>query len=89
MNPRESQRGTVQLLAMMAGLLVAPAVAPALVWAAITANLPFTLVIVQLFVVVTISKVLLRKLIRVHQAMQDDPGDPTLNKSWSSEPASR
>ena len=85
MNPSASQRGTVQLLGMVAGLMIAPVATPALIWTTIAANLPLALVILQLFVMAVFSNWLSRKTIHYYD-MTEGSGDPqTMGETRSSE----
>jgi hypothetical protein len=85
MNPSASQRGTVQLLGMVAGLMIAPVATPALIWATVAANLPLALVILQLFVMAVFSNWVSRKTIH-HYDMTEGSDDPqTMGETWSSE----
>jgi uncharacterized membrane protein len=86
MNENRSQGGAIQLLGMMTGLMVAPVVTPALIWATIAANLPLALVIVQLFVMAVISNWLSRKMIHHHKLIDEADDDETMSEPWSSEP---
>jgi uncharacterized membrane protein len=86
MNENRSQGGAIQLLAMMTGLMVAPVITPALIWATLAANLPLALVIVQLFVMAVVSNWLSRKTIHHHKLI-DDAGDDQTIDSCSSEPS--
>jgi hypothetical protein len=87
MSMNENGNGTFQLLAMIAGLMVAPIMAPALIWTTIAANLPLTLVIAQLVVVAVISKLLLRKLFRWQSLIESGPEGQAVGNLWSSEPS--
>lgn len=49
---------------MLAGLMLTPAATPSLVWAAIAADLPLTLVSFQLIIMAVTSNILLCNLIR-------------------------
>jgi hypothetical protein len=85
MNTSASRRGTVELLGMVAGLMIAPVATPALIWATIAANLPLALVILQLFVMAVFSNWLSRKTIHDY-GMAEGSGDPqTKCETWSSE----
>jgi uncharacterized membrane protein YfcA len=76
----------MQLLGMIAGLMVAPVATPALIWAAIAADLPLALVIVQLIAMAVFSNWFSRKTIRDYKPAEGDRGDRTLSNPWSSEP---
>jgi len=84
-NSRQSGAGTMQLLGIIAGLMVAPVAMPALIWATIAANLPLTVVIVPLFVMAVLSNWLSRKIIRNYKPGDGASGDLTLSNTWSSE----
>jgi hypothetical protein len=88
MNRNRSQHdtGTMQLLGMVAGLMVAPVATPALIWATIAANLPLTPVIMQLFALAVFSNWLSRKAIRNYKSIEGTSDDLTLSNTWSSEP---
>lgn len=88
MNENSTQYGTIQLLGMIAGVLVAPAITPALIWTTIAANLPLALVILQLVVMGLISKLLLSKLFRFRELNHGDHGGRTTSNPWSTEPSS-
>jgi hypothetical protein len=82
----QSGAGTMQLLGMIAGLMVAPVATPALIWATIAADPPLALVIVQLFAMAVISNWFSRKTIRDYKPAEGDSDDQTLSNPWSSEP---
>lgn len=77
----------MQLLGMLAGLLIAPVLTPALIWATIAANLPLALVIVQLFVMAVISNWLSRKMIRSYELTDSVGAEETMSNPWNSEPS--
>jgi hypothetical protein len=87
MNENSTQYGTIQLLGMIAGVLVAPAITPMLIWTTIAANLPLALVILQLVVIALMSKLLLRKLFRFYELTDGDRGGQTTSNPWSTEPS--
>jgi hypothetical protein len=87
MNENSNDTGTVQLLAMVTGLMVAPIMTPALIWTTIATNLPLALVIAQLVMMALISKLLLRKLFRCHTPIEDGSGGHAVHNPWSSEPS--
>jgi len=89
MNETRSQSGTMQLLGMMAGLMVAPVMMPALIWVTVVANLPLALVIAQLFILAVFSNWFSRRMIRHHVPIEDGSPDQTTRNSWSSEPSDR
>ena len=87
MNGTRNQSGTMQLLGMMAGLMVAPVLTPALIWATVMANLPLALVIVQLLVLAAFSNWFSRRMIRHHEPIEDGNHDQTTRNPWSTEPS--
>ncbi|MCV7410882.1 hypothetical protein AWC05_26140 [Mycobacterium florentinum] len=86
MNENSTQYGTIQLLSMVAGALVAPAITPALTWTTIATNLPLALVIVQLVAMALISNLLLHKLFRFHELNDGDRDDQATSNPCSGEP---
>jgi hypothetical protein len=87
MNGDSGRSGTIRLVAMVTGLLVAPAITPALIWTTIAANLPLGVVITQLVALALISKIVFRRLFRLCEPIDSHGGAPAVAKSWSSEPA--
>ncbi|WAC92059.1 hypothetical protein [Mycobacterium sp. Aquia_213] len=87
MNENKSQTGTIQLLGVMTGLMVAPVITPALIWATIAANLPLALVIVQLLAMAVFSNWLSRKAIGDHATIEGARDDQTMGDPWSNDPS--
>jgi hypothetical protein len=85
MNEARSQSGTMQLLGMVAGLTLAPVMAPAIIWGTVAANLPLALVAVQLIILAMLSNWFSRRMIRHQDPIEDGSQDRTTRSPWGSE----
>jgi hypothetical protein len=76
-NTRQTISGAIQLLGVLGGLMVAPVVTPALIWATIAADLPLALVILQLFIMSVISNWLSHIIVRSFKPFESNRDDQT------------